>query len=45
MKAVHIFIGINGAQHGLLVNVPGERQLHQDAVNAVILIQETNGIS
>ena len=38
MKSVHIFVRINGVEHFLLVDVFGQRQLDQDAIDAVILI-------
>ena len=38
MKSVDIFIGINGIEHFLFVDLLGERQLHQNAMNGIILI-------
>jgi len=42
MKAVHIFIGRDRQQHLLAVHLPRQRQLHQDAVDGVVTIEQLN---
>ena len=38
-KAVHVFGGVDGANHRLRVNVLGQRHLHQDAVDGPVGVE------
>jgi len=38
MEAVHVFGGIDGFQDALGINLRGERELNQNAVNVVVAI-------
>ena len=44
MHAIRVFAEIDQAQHCFLVNVRGNRKLHQNAVYVHILIKRSNGV-
>ena len=44
MEPVHILLGQDGAQDNLLVDLTGQRQLHQDAVHRPVLVQALDHI-
>ena len=39
METVHVFLAGDGVNHLLFVDVPGQRQLHQDAVHQRVAVQ------
>mmetsp|Transcript_73608 Transcript_73608/g.193102 ORF Transcript_73608/g.193102 Transcript_73608/m.193102 type:complete len:797 (-) Transcript_73608:17-2407(-) len=43
MEALHVLLGTDGAQHLLLVEVRGQRQLHQDAVHGPLVHELADG--
>ena len=39
MKAIHIFAGVNGGDDSALRNPARKRQLHQDAIDRVVVVE------
>ena len=39
MKTIHILTGIYGVDDRVARDVPGQRQLHQDAIYSIVIVQ------